>query len=200
MERLQAVDEGTLFWFEGCHRPGLDDAMKFLTHLGDRWTLFAVVLVAALVFWLYGRRRTACIVLATALLGVSISWTVKHVVNRPRPDVAWRLVARPHDASFPSGHALNSMTIYGAIALTAACGLRRRAVQGLLIALGLGLPLLIGVTRPYLGVHYPSDILAGWTAGLACALGALWAEQRWGESRHLALPAKQTDEPSVPSV
>ncbi len=181
MEYVQAADGDTLFWFESHHRPWLNVVMKVFTHLGNKWTVIGVLLVAVLVFWLCQRRRTACIVLATAVLGLAISQAVKYTVQRPRPDVAWRLLDRPSEPSFPSGHSLNSMAIYGAIALTASRTLRRRVVRGLVIALGLGLPLLIGISRPYLGVHYPTDVLAGWMLGLACALLAYMADSRWGE-------------------
>jgi hypothetical protein len=56
-------------------------------------------------------------------------------------------------------------------------------MRRLVIGLGLGLALLIGVSRPYLGVHYPSDVVGGWTAGLACALLAYWADLCWGAQR-----------------
>ncbi|HWG46061.1 MAG TPA: phosphatase PAP2 family protein [Gemmataceae bacterium] len=186
MEYVHAADGNTFSWLESHHQPWLNEAMKFATLLGDKKTVIGVLLAAVLVFWLYGRRRTACIVLATAVLGLGIAQGVKLVANRPRPDVAWRVIDPPHSPSFPSGHSLNSMAIYGAIALTASRTLRRRIVRGLVIALGIALPLLIGISRPYLGVHYPSDVLAGWLVGLSCALLAYCIDARWGEGGSLA--------------
>ncbi len=182
MEYVQAADEGTLFWFENHHSAAANMAMKFFTHLGDPKTVIAVVAAAVILFFLAGRWRTALVMLLASVLGLGIAESVKRLVHRERPDVAWKLIDRPHTPSFPSGHSLNSMAIYGTLALLAARHLRRRrAVCGLIRVVGFILPLLIGVSRPYLGVHYPSDVLAGWTAGLACALLALWADQRWGE-------------------
>ncbi|HTU91304.1 MAG TPA: phosphatase PAP2 family protein, partial [Gemmataceae bacterium] len=166
MEHLQAADEGTLFFFESHHSPIGNVVMSFLTRLGDPLALFGVMGVMVLLFWLTGRRRTGLILLLATLLGPGIGQGVKYVIKRERPDVAWRLIARPKSPSFPSGHALNTMASFGSLALLASRRLRRRVVRALVLVAGFMLPLLIGVSRTYLGVHYPSDVLAGWTAGL----------------------------------
>jgi undecaprenyl-diphosphatase len=71
------------------------------------------------------------------------------------------------------------MTLYGALALTVGRRLRPRWLRGLALVFGLGLPLLIGFSRVYLGVHYFTDVLAGWVVGLLLALLAGWADMRW---------------------
>jgi len=183
---VQAFDEGTLFWCENKHSTVGNVVMEFFTHLGDPRTVISVVVVGVLIFWLAGRRRTALIMLLASLLGLGISQSCKYLIKRERPDVAWKVVERPHTPSFPSGHSLNSMAIYGSLALLAARHLRRRFLSGVILVLGFLLPVAIGASRPYLGVHYPSDVLAGWTAGLACALLALWVDQRWGDRERFA--------------
>jgi undecaprenyl-diphosphatase len=181
MELLQAADEGMLFWFENHHAPWLTTIMKGMTFIGEPNMMVTLTLATAIGCFLGKMPRTAGIVLLTALLAFVLGDTVKRLVDRPRPDVAWRLTALPKDKSFPSGHALNSMADFGMIALISSRRLQRRALRRFVIGLGLGLPLLIGFSRPYLGVHYPSDMIGGWTAGLACALLAYWADLRWGE-------------------
>jgi undecaprenyl-diphosphatase len=178
MELLQATDEGALFWFESHHARWLTRIMKGLTFIGERDFLLALLLVTAMGYVLWKMPRTAAIVLMTALLASLLSRTIKQLVDKSRPDVAWRLILLPGDKSFPSGHALNSMADFGVIALTLSHRLKRRALRRLVIGLGFGLPLLVGISRPYLGVHYPSDVIGGWTAGLACALLAYWADLR----------------------
>jgi len=178
MEILQAADEGALFWFENHHARWLTPIMKGLTFLGERDFLLALVLGTAIGYILWKMPRTAAFVLMTALLASFLSRNVKQLVDKPRPDVAWKLIALPGDKSFPSGHALNAMADFSVIALTLSHRLKRRALRRFVIGLGFGLPLLIGLSRPYLGVHYPSDVIGGWTAGLACALLAYWADLR----------------------
>jgi undecaprenyl-diphosphatase len=183
MEILQGTDEGALYWFENHHAPWLTPLMKAMTLLGEPKMILALTLGTAFVFFLGKKPRTATIVLLTALLAFLLGDTVKRWVDRPRPDVAWKMIRLPKDKSFPSGHALNSMADFGTVALIVARRVTRRALRRLVIGLGSSLPLLIGLSRPYLGVHYPSDVIGGWTAGLACALLAYWGDLRWGENR-----------------
>lgn len=199
MEFVQATDEGALFWFENHHMPWLDEVMKFISFLGNSGTMLTVMLVAILGFGLWRGPRTASILLATALLAMSLSEGVKWMTQRPRPEVAWRRIELPKKPSFPSGHSLNAMADYATIALLASRGLRRRGVRYLVIAAGLLLPVLIGASRPYLGVHYPTDVLGGWTAGLACALLGYWAELRWGDRAEAETPADSSTAPDVAS-
>jgi undecaprenyl-diphosphatase len=169
METPHAYDLGMLYFFGSLHRPWLDPIARTFTHLGDYPVLIGVVLVAAGVFLLLRQRRLALVVVVTALLSLGVEWGVKLVVQRPRPEVTWALIPVPHEPSFPSGHALCSLAIYGCIGLLAARLISPRW-RKLPVALGVGLGVLVGLTRPYLGVHYPLDVLGGWIAGLACAL------------------------------
>jgi undecaprenyl-diphosphatase len=180
MDFLLRLDLAAEHWFEPIHNERLNDVMRALTHLGDNRVLAWVAAVAALAFALRGRARTGLILALTTLASFSLTEGTKAVVRRERPQLVWVMVERPGSPSFPSGHALESTAVYGGLGLLAARTLRRRGVRVLLIASGFGLGFLIGVTRTYLGVHYLTDILAGWDAGVALALLAYWADQRWG--------------------
>jgi undecaprenyl-diphosphatase len=87
-------------------------------------------------------------------------------------------VALPESPSFPSGHSLESAAVYGALGLLTARRLRRRAARAGAAAGGFLLAALVGVSRVYLGVHYATDVLAGWAAGTALALAAWWIDGR----------------------
>ena len=197
MERIAAVDEGTLFWFESHHHPWVTGVMKAASYIGDPKPMLIFVILAALGFLLARRPRTAGIVALMALTAYLFSSVIKILVHRERPDVAWRLIAFPPDTSFPSGHALNAKADLLMVALVVSRGLTRQAGRAALIGSAVGLALLIGISRPYLGVHYPSDVIGGWTAGLAFALLAYGIDLRWGDRRGVAVPDKSPASPGT---
>lgn len=140
-----------------------------VTALGSSYVLIAVALAAALGLWLRGRWRSAiALIVAYAVTDATVA-VVKLAVERPRPE------ANLTDAggfSFPSGHSAMSMAVYGclAFALARAC----RGFPRVACALaGAALVVAIGLSRIYLGVHYPSDVLAGWVTG-AAIVTATW--------------------------
>ena len=182
MNGLSWLDRAALDAVVRLHRPWLDPVLTAITHFGDRVFLAAVILAAVAVLSVRGLWPTALILAIAALAGFPLSEGVKVLVGRPRPEVPWRLIDLPSSASFPSGHALESTTVYGTLALTVGRRLRGRRLRATAFALGAALPLLVGFSRVYLGVHYPTDVLAGWAAGLALALSAAWADRRWGGS------------------
>jgi undecaprenyl-diphosphatase len=104
--------------------------------------------------------------------GALLSSVLKATFNRPRPDVVAHLV-QVSSASFPSGHSLISAVIYPTLgAVLASLSVQRRTKIYFILS-AFVLMVLIGLSRMYLGVHYPSDVLAGWTVGLAWSL-ACW--------------------------
>jgi undecaprenyl-diphosphatase len=121
------------------------------------------------------------LVLASGLGAMTINAALKAGYARARP------VLVPHltevaDTSFPSGHAMGSAAVYLSLGLLLARVLRRRIEKTYAIASAMLLTLLVGASRVYLGVHYPTDVLAGWLAGiawaLACGAVAEWIDRR----------------------
>lgn len=179
MNVVEWLDRGAENLVAPLHRGWLDALMIGVTHLGDGLTLAVVVLTALAVFRLRRRWRAAAVLGATFVAAFVLSEGVKGVVDRPRPEVPWRTIALPGSPSFPSGHALESMAVYGALALTVCGRLKRRRVRVLVLAFGVALSLLIGFSRVYNGVHYLTDVLGGWICGLALVLLAAWVGRRW---------------------
>ena len=162
--------------------PILDAVMGTLTTLGS--TIVVVPLfVAALVLLIWRRHRREALFLAVSMAGsLVLNQSLKLIFQRPRPQLAWAQVQPEY--SFPSGHAMNSIVFYVAVALIVWALWGRRA--GLIVTvLAVVLALLIGTSRIYLGYHYFTDVVGGLLAGaawliiVAAALdGRLWLS-RW---------------------
>jgi len=140
-----------------------------ITALGSTYVLIGVALSSALGLTLSGRWRSGlALLVAYAMTDVTVA-VVKLIVSRPRPDAS---LTEAGGFSFPSGHSAMSVAVYGclAFALARACrGFPRVACALVGFALVVG----IGLSRIYLGVHYPSDVLAGWITGGAIVI-ATW--------------------------
>jgi membrane-associated phospholipid phosphatase len=178
---VEWMDQGAQNAVAPLHRPWLDSALIALTHTADAAVMAGLAVLAVVVLLILRRWRTAACVGAAMALAFLLCEVGKDVVNRKRPDVAARPAQYPlpKTPSFPSGHATESMTLYGALALTVGRRLRSRWLRALALLFGLGLPLLIGFSRVYLGVHFFTDVLAGWILGFLLALLAGWADLRW---------------------
>lgn len=163
----------------------LDDPMRVLAYTGSAWVLAPI---AALVgIWLVvSQRFAAAVVLAGAALDAWVlNPLLKHVFGRDRPTV--RSYVEPVSRySFPSGHATASMA-FAAVAVVLAWPTRWRRPVTIGAAIYV---VLVGLTRIVLGVHYPSDLLAGWALGLAVVTGVAGWALAGGAARR---PARQTD-------
>ena len=141
-----------------------------VTTLGATPVLIAVVLSAAAGLAIRGRWRSAvALVLAYSVTDMTVA-VVKHLVSRPRPDES---LTHASGFSFPSGHSALSMAVYGCLAFALARS-ARGAGRVALAAGGAAIVVAIGLSRVYLGVHYPTDVLAGWLTGAAILIAA-WA-------------------------
>lgn len=133
-----------------------------VTRLGDPDLLLFVTGLIALVLIASRNRRPAILLLAISLSGRAIVDLQKALIARPRPDAHLHLIGTRTD-SFPSGHAASSMMVWLTLALLIPVGARWRSPA---IAAALFASFLSGLSRPMLGVHYPSDVIAGWSFGL----------------------------------
>lgn len=154
--------------------PALVAIARALTALGEPTILIAAGAAVFLWLWYAGRARLGLILFLIAMTGRGISELQKYWIARPRPDLDPHLVV-VQTSSFPSGHANSSMIFYTTMALALAVGTRwyRAAVIGAVI-----LSLLIGASRVMLGVHWPSDVIGGWSLGLLWVLLTLRPAER----------------------
>ena len=159
---------------------------------------FLTVLAGAATFYLLRRDRVrlAVFVVTTSLLGGAVNSVVKLLVDRPRP-VFEGVLADAFGRSFPSGHAMQSTVVYGALLLAFLPAVPRRR-RRYAIAATVAWVLLIGATRVALGVHYLSDVLGGLTLGLAWLAGSVAAFRIWRTERGVpAAPVEAGLEPEA---
>lgn len=150
----------------------LEIAMRDITSLGSVTVLALMVLVVIGYLVLVHKRGIALLVAVSIGGGTILSSLLKAGYDRPRPDLVAHLVDI-QTLSFPSGHAMLSAVTYLTLGVLLARVDGRRIVSVYILTVAVGLTLLVGLSRLYLGVHWPSDVLAGWCAGAAWAM-ACW--------------------------
>ena len=160
------------------------ETARDITALGGFTVLTLITIAAIAVLLVYHRYRQATVFAATVIIAQVASETIKAMVGRPRPMFIthYDLVA---SASFPSGHSMMAPAVYFTLATIIAAGELRPAARALLMGGSIFLVATIGISRIYLGVHWPTDVIAGWTLGSAIALIA-WAALGVGIGRTLS--------------
>ncbi|MBI5231470.1 MAG: phosphatase PAP2 family protein [Coriobacteriales bacterium] len=144
---------------------GLVWIAEVATWFGSTIGIIVVATIAVIGLLAVKRWRGAIYVLATLVPGWLFGLLVKELVDRTRP--AGALIPLPHDASFPSGHALASVLLYGSLAVLAATWVRPRGPRWLLVGLAVAMIVAVGASRVVLGVHYSADVLGSWLLGFA---------------------------------
>ena len=158
-------DQAILEWFHARATPARDVVMVWISRLG----IFSLELVSVALFaWLAARRRTAqALFVAVAMLGEwLLNVVTKQLFGRVRPAL-WVSPAPEQSFSFPSGHAMGSMSLAAAVGVLA----WRTPYRWPAVAGGAAFTLVVSGSRLYLGVHYPTDVLGAWLASLAWVLG-----------------------------
>ncbi len=165
----------------------------FFTNLANWQTIVVGLTLAGAYLFITKNQKVAQYLIATTAGGFLLSYIAKIIFHRPRP-IAANLIASPASYSLPSGHALISVCFYGFIAYLLFKKLKNKFSKIAILILFLLLALLIGLSRTYLGVHYPSDVLAGWYLGFAIlALGITFTEikNKFSARKPAPLPEKK---------
>jgi undecaprenyl-diphosphatase len=150
----------------------LSEVVREITALGSFVFLAGSTISVASFLWLSRKRRTAVFLTIAVLSGGVASSMLKLVFSRPRPDVVPHL-SHVASASFPSGHSMVSAVTYLTLGGIVMAVVEGRLLKMYVLGMAVLLTALVGISRVLLGVHYPSDVLAGWTFGLA------WSEACW---------------------
>ncbi len=161
--------------------PWVESVSVDITALGGVAVLTLLTVLVLGYLLLQRRWGSAGLLLVATVGGTVLNQGLKHVVDRERPQVVPHLTEIAH-SSYPSGHSMLSAIVYLTLAVVLAQTIESRRGKVYVIAAALLLAFLVGVTRVLIGVHYPSDVLAGWTAGTAwavlCWLAAWWLGRR----------------------
>jgi undecaprenyl-diphosphatase len=149
--------------------PWLQGAVRDVTALGSSAVLVLITTATIIYLLLIRRPATALLMFVAVAGGQVLSSLLKLEVDRPRPDLVSHLVNET-SLSFPSGHAMLSAVTYLTLGSLAARFLPDRRTKNFVLGLAVLITVLVGLSRVYLGVHWPSDVLAGWCAGFAWAM------------------------------
>jgi undecaprenyl-diphosphatase len=195
----QAFDDRVLEWLAAHRTPVLDRIMLEITFLGTGTVVLMAVAISAMFLWLSNHKYSALLLLVATTGGILLNNLLKVGFSRPRPQVVeWGTTVV--SSSFPSGHAMSAAVVYATVAYLAGRLQRRHRHRVITMALAGLLILLISISRLYLGVHYPSDVIAGVIIGLAWAgfcMATLEAIQVYGRTRAPRL--REHEEPAPQS-
>lgn len=194
------VKEGETYGFDrevllAMRRPGdlapigslaVQEAARDITALGGISVLGLVTLITAGFLALDGKKHMAYFLLISIAGGTLVSVLLKNVFQRPRPEIVPHLMYAA-SSSFPSGHSMMSAITYLTLGALLARSQERKRLKAYFLLVAALLSLLVGVTRVYLGVHWPTDVLAGWMAGAVWALLS-WLIARWLQGRRALEP------------
>ena len=160
-QEIFSFDHPVMMWLHGVTTPWLTAVMEAVTELGGLVVVPVAATVAGIVLWRRGSRRSARVRGAAVVGSTLLNTVLKAVFRRARPDF-WQHLVTEDSYSFPSGHAMATMALAASLVVLA-WGTRWRWAS---VVTGAVYVVAVGVSRMYLGVHYPSDVLAGWSVSV----------------------------------
>ena len=180
---ILAFDSAIISYVQGLETPALTAIMKVFTFIGSGNAIFVIAIVVMVILYvvLHHRSELVFFAIVVSLSGI-FNGMLKDVFQRARPDLH-RLI-EIGGYSFPSGHAMGAMTVYGALAFLLWRHTSTHRGRTILIILSVIMIFMIGISRVYLGVHYPSDILGGYFASIVWLTIAIWIYQWYKERRY----------------
>jgi len=178
-------DDRIVDWINQHASPALTTLFRTATRLADYWFAIIVVATTATIL-IWKRHRGAAFALIASSAGAAlVTQTLKEIIGRERPPIGGQLVAAT-GLAFPSGHSSQSVACYGGLALATILASRRTGPRIAAITAAVVIAFLVGTSRVYLGVHWPSDVVAGWIVGLTwltLVAAAAWLLRRLNRPR-----------------
>lgn len=169
--RELAFDTVIREWFYSIRTSWLTEVVKAITFMGNTKTIIVICLVLLLLPLVRGKaglqvtKKIGIPIAVVAIVGSAINKAIKHIVMRPRPDVSLHLIDQG-GWSFPSGHSISSLLLYGFLAWLILYYVKDKWAANVATVILTLLWMGVGLSRIYLGVHYPTDVLGGWMLGM----------------------------------
>ncbi len=172
---LQWFDDPIREWVYSIRNPALTEVLKVITYMGN-WQTITLLCIVLLLFR-KTRLRYGVPVSAGAIFVTIFNRIIKLIFKRPRPEESLHLIEEG-GYSFTSGHSITSMVVFGLLIYLVRKYVKSRKAANILTA-ALAVPwIFIGLSRIYMGVHFPSDVLAGWALGAAVLIGIIVLEEK----------------------
>lgn len=168
-------------WFFSLRSDGLNMIFSAITHFGDTIT---IIILCILLLLFKNTQKYGIPISLAALGGVALYKPMKHIFLRARPDQALHLVEQG-GYSFPSGHSVTSVIVYGLLIYLIRKYCKNDAVKNALTVICAVLMVFIGPSRIYVGVHWPTDVLCGWFIGLCVLIFAIFILERRQKNENL---------------
>jgi membrane-associated phospholipid phosphatase len=188
-------------WFAAHATPTLDAATRVGSDLGMTTVVIGLATVFVVTLWFRNQRRDAGFIVAALSIEAAVALLVSFVVDRPRPSLI-RLESIPPTRSFPSGHTAASIALYVGAAIVISPHVHSRLVRAVLWIVAIALPVYVGVSRVYRGMHHATDVLGSLLLG-CLALASAWLVVRATASawrrRHAGPPAEPNSVAPVPT-
>jgi len=192
---VRAFDESVLAAVQSVRSGALTALTLRVTDFGD--TTLVLIITALTIAHTLRRRRWRAALLVVAVVGVGrlLGSVAQNVVGRTRPVQSGALIALPTTLAFPSGHSITATLLYGVLAFLLWRGLKVAWQRDLALSVCIGLVIAIGLTRIYLGVHWPTDVVAGMLLGgawlsLMCGAYLSWERRAASRDQSLSPPAR----------
>lgn len=195
---FSSLDDNLELWVHSFANPVLDLIFNFFTTLGGGWGI-SILTVGSFVLLVWKRHfYSAIMVLLAVLGGLLINFVLKNLFQRPRPELWESTFARPSSFSFPSGHATLSLCLLGAFIWISWHLLKSQRLKIFLTILMAFTILMVGLSRIYFGVHYPTDVVGGYLSGgfwlaLLVSGDGIFTRLRLPRSRDIIPPLSDQD-------
>ncbi|WP_235589082.1 phosphatase PAP2 family protein [Tepidibacillus decaturensis] len=161
--KIQWFDLPIIIWVQSLENSYLTEVMKFFTWIGSTKIVIAIIIITSIILYVLLKHRIELVFFVIVMIGsTALNNLLKVIFHRERPTI--HRIIEETGYSFPSGHSMAAFTLYAMISFLLWKHLRSRFGRGLMILFATVMILLIGISRIYLGVHFPSDVLGGYLA------------------------------------